>query len=374
MLWDRIIGHETVKISLRKSVADGTVGHAYLFTGPSSVGKSMVAKTLAASMICPDDGCGECNACRKILEDKHPDVRVVKPAGKNIPVETIRELRLDSFKKPVESERKVYIIKNAERMWEEGASTLLKVLEEPAENVTFILITASPGAVLPTIRSRCREVKFSRVPVAEMKSYLESEKGISGERLELIVSLSGGILNRAIGYVEEPWRLNRRDTVITVARELRRADLNRTLQMAQELREEILMPLKRIEDGYDSKKLELDDGSIDTGTLRSLLKSLDEERKREKIKNEIKGVKEVFSMLGWWFRDILVFKEGAGRSLLVNRDMEVEIAEEAESLPVESIMGCIDLVSESIKAVERNVPLQLNIESTLFGIQVALNA
>ena len=69
-----------------------------------------------------------------------------------------------------------------------------------------------------------------------------------------------------------------------------------------------------------------------------------------------------------------MFKEGADRSLLINSDMEVEVAEEAESLPVECIMDCIDLILESIKAVERNVPLQLNIESTLFGIQVALNA
>ena len=79
-------------------------------------------------------------------------------------------------------------------------------------------------------------------------------------------------------------------------------------------------------------------------------------------------------MLGWWFRDILVIKEGGESSLLVNRDMEVEIAEEAESLPVENILRCVDLIFKSIKAVERNIPLQLNIESTLLGIQVALNA
>lgn len=374
MLWDFLIGHDTVSTYLRKTVKDGTAGHAYLFTGPTSVGKTLTAKIFAASLLCSHGGCGECNTCRKVMEGKHPDITFIKPAGKNIPVETIREMRLDSFRKPVESDRKIYIVKNTDRMWEEGASTLLKVLEEPDGNVTFILVTANPGAVLPTIRSRCREVRFSRIPTEEMKRYLRSRKEVQEDKLELIVSLSGGIIERAVGYLEEPWRLERRDSVINMARELRRADLNRTLQFAQDLREDILLPLKRIEEGFDSRKLELDDGSLDAGTLRTLARSLDEDRKREKIKNEIKGAREVLSMLGWWFRDILVFKEGADRSLLINSDMEVEVAEEAESLPVDCIMDCIDLILESIKAVERNVPLQLNIESTLFGIQVALNA
>ncbi|MHB8895359.1 MAG: DNA polymerase III subunit delta', partial [Candidatus Geothermincolia bacterium] len=235
MLWDDVVGHSAVCLSLRRAVEQEHINHAYMFTGPTAVGKFIVARTFAASILCPRGGCGECNVCRRVMEEKHPDVVVVRPAGKNIPVETIRAIRMDAFKKPSESEHKIYIIKNAERMWEEGASTLLKVLEEPPGNVVFILVTASAGGVLPTIRSRCQEIRFSNVPLEELKSYILARKDVTPERADLIVRLTGGVLGRALDWCDEPWRLVRRDNVVKTARALRRADLNHTLAMAQEL-------------------------------------------------------------------------------------------------------------------------------------------
>ena len=101
---------------------------------------------------------------------------------------------------------------------------------------------------------------------------------------------------------------------------------------------------------------------------------MDDECKREQIKEEMKGVKEIFSTLAWWYRDILIYGEGAGGALLVNRDMEDEIAEEAGALAPVKILKCIDILGESMRAAEQNVPVQLNIESALFGVQEALYA
>ena len=112
----------------------------------------------------------------------------------------------------------------------------------------------------------------------------------------------------------------------------------------------------------------------DAAALKRIGKDLDEECKREQIKEEIKGVKEIFSTLAWWYRDILIYGEGAGGALLVNRDLEDEIAEEAGALAPVKLLQCIDILGESMRAAEQNVPAQLNIESALLGLQEALYA
>jgi DNA polymerase-3 subunit delta' len=355
-------------------VEQGRVNHAYLFTGPSAVGKFTVAKAFAASVLCASGGCGECNVCRRVLEEKHPDVTVIRPAGKNIPVEKIRELRLSAFRKPMEAVRSVFIIKNAERMWEEGASTLLKVLEEPPGNAVFILITANPAGMLPTIRSRCQEIAFAPVPSEELAGYLVERKGVSHDEALLIVRLTGGVLGRALDWCDERWRLARRDNVIRVARALRRADLNHALEMAGELYREVRAPVEELASRYQEKKAGFRDGSLDEALMKKLSRDQDEELKREQLKEEAQGAREVLSTLAWWYRDILIFKEGGDTALLANVDLEREIADEAEAVNTSRLLDCIELLEESMKASEQNVPTQLNLESALLGIQEALYA
>lgn len=374
MLWDQVVGHAAVCESLRNAAEQGRANHAYLFTGPTAVGKFIVARTFAASLMCPHGGCGRCNVCRRVMAEAHPDLTVVRPEGKNIRVETIRAIRMDAFRKPVEAPCKVYVIKNAERMWEEGASTLLKVLEEPPANVVFILLTANTGGVMPTIRSRCQEVSFSNVPLEDLKGYIIASKGVTEERADIIVRLTGGVLGRALDWCDEPWRMARRDNVIKTAVALRRADLDQTLAMAQELHRDIRGPLDEVAASYHERKEDLADGSLDDATVRRMSKELDEECRREQIREEIRGVKEVLGTLAWWYRDILIYGEGSDTSLLVNRDLEQSIAEAAGALSPANLLKCIDILGESMKAAEQNVPAQLNIESALFGIQEALYA
>jgi DNA polymerase III subunit delta' len=373
-LWDTVVGHTAAKLSLQRAVEQNRTNHAYIFTGPRAVGKFMVARAFAAALLCPQGGCGTCNICRRVLEGKHPDVTVIKPAGKNIPVDAIRAVRMDAFRRPAEADRKVYIIKNAERMWEEGASTLLKVLEEPPGDVVFVLVTDNAGAVLPTIRSRCQEIRFANIPIEDLKEYLVETRGVTEARADLIARLTGGVLGRALDWCDEPWRLTRRDNVVKTARALRRADLNRVLEMAGELHREVRAPVEELAADYQEKKQLLDDGSLDNAVVRRFGKEFDEELKREQLKEELRGVKEVLSTLSWWYRDILIYKEGGDAGLLVNRDLEPEIAEEASALPLNKLLRCIELIEESIRAAEQNVTPQLNIESTLLGLQEALYA
>lgn len=374
MLWDDVVGHGAIKRSLENAVEQGRVNHAYIFSGPSGVGKFMTARAFAAAMLCPEGGCGECNVCRRVVEEKHPDVMVIRPAGKNIRVETIRALRLDAFRKPSEADRKVYIIKNADRMWDEGASTLLKVLEEPPGNTVFVLISANPEGMLPTIRSRCQQINFSLVPAAELREYLIERKGVSAEKAELVVRLTGGVLGRALDWCDDPSRLSRRDSVLRMARSLKQADMNQALEMAQELYREVRGPAEELASVYQERKKELADGALDDDTVRRLSKALDEECKREQLKEEIRGTKEILSTLAWWYRDILIFEEGGDSSLIVNVDLVEDISNEAEANPAQKVIGCIELLRNAMRAVEQNVPVQLNLESALLGIQEVLYA
>lgn len=374
MLWDNVVGHKAIKRSLKNAVERGRINHAYLFAGPSGVGKYMTARVFAAAMLCPEGGCGECNVCRRVIEEKHPDVTVLRPAGKNIPVEAIRALRLDAFRKPTESDRKVYIIKEAERMWEEGASTLLKVLEEPPGNTVFVLVTANPDAMLPTVRSRCQQINFSGVPAGELRDYLVERKGVPVEKAELVVRLTGGVLGRALDWCDDPSRFSRRDSVLKMARALKQADMDHALEMAQELYREVRGPAEELASVYEERKKGLADGTLDDDAVRRFSKALDEECKREQLKEETRGAKEVLSTLAWWYRDILILEEGGDTSLLVNVDLASEISTEAQADPAQKVIQCIELLGNAMKAVEQNVPLQLNLESALLGIQEVLYA
>ncbi|MCJ7652806.1 MAG: DNA polymerase III subunit delta' [Actinobacteria bacterium] len=374
MLWDEVVGHEAIKRSLKNAVERGRMNHAYIFSGPSGVGKFMTARAFAAAILCGEGGCGECNICRRVVEEKHPDVMVMRPAGKNIPIEAIRALRLDTFRKPSESDWKVYIIKNAERMWDEGASTLLKVLEEPPGNVVFILVTANAEGMLPTIRSRCQRINFSLVPAGELHDYLVERKGIPSDKADLVVRLTGGVLGRALDWCDDPSRLSRRDSVVRIARALKQADINLALEMARELYQEVRAPVEEISSVYQERKRELADGALDDDAVRKFSRALEEECKREQLKEEIRGTKEVFSTLAWWYRDILILKEGGDSRLLVNVDLATEIAGETEASPAQKLIECIELLGDAVKAVEQNVPVQLNLESALLGIQEVLYA
>lgn len=373
-VWDRVAGQAVAKRTLSNAVDRGSVAHAYLFSGPASTGKYTAALTLAAALLCEEGGCGKCNTCRRVIEGKHPDVTVVTPVGMVIPIETVRQMRLDTFKKPVEGSRRIYIIRNAERMREDAASTLLKVLEEPPGDVVFMLLTERQSSTLPTIRSRCAQVEFHPVPSRELRDYLVTTKGVEPEKADLIVRLTGGVLGRALDWCDEPWRMSRRDEVLRVARAIRRADMDRLLEMSADLLREVRAPLEEIASRTRQRKSEFEDGSLDDALVRRMSKELDEECRREQHREEARGAREILSTLAWWYRDILMLKEGAGRDLLVNVDLEDKLAEEAEAILSLKVIECIELIEESMKAIELNVPAQLNLESTLFGLQEVTHA
>ena len=199
MGFEGLLGNARLKENLSGSIRQGRISHFYLISGPEGAGKRTLAKLLAASMLCTEGEkpCMQCKACRKVLAGTHPDVITVEdPEHKTVPVKVIREARESIFIRPNEGQRKVYIF--PQEMGIEGQNALLKVLEEPPSYGAFLLLSATPERLLPTIRSRCTELNLQALSPEEMKGALQKEfPETTPDVRDAAIVRSGGYLGQA---------------------------------------------------------------------------------------------------------------------------------------------------------------------------------
>lgn len=201
MSFDALLGNEQLKSGLTRSLATGHVSHFYLISGPVGSGKRTLARLLSAALVCRGENapCMSCPACRKALGGAHPDVITVDdPEKKTVSVSLVRQAKADIYVRPNEAPRKIYIFPRAQDMGLEGQNALLKVLEEPPEYGVFLLLTDNPRKLLPTVRSRCTELKL--LPLSEpvlRAALMHSHPELSGDVLDGAIHRSGGFLGQA---------------------------------------------------------------------------------------------------------------------------------------------------------------------------------
>ena len=171
--------------------------HAYVLAGPEGSGKSLVARAFAATLLCRSGGCGTCRDCRLCLRDQHPNEFLVEPEGRDIHVDTVRdEIWHPAYRTAPEPGRKLFMIREADRLSPAAADTLLKVLEEPPADSVFVLLSARAHELPETIWSRCHVVTFTALPEPFVVEQLVSE-GVDEVRARLAARLTGGNLGRA---------------------------------------------------------------------------------------------------------------------------------------------------------------------------------
>ncbi len=206
-----LIGHDDALAWLRRALQTGRLAHAYLLTGPRSVGKRTFAFEIAQALNClaanvddrPDHSCQHCRLIQRMV---HPDVRLVRRAPerrlislKPPPVpgpqreysDNVQFIQSDAQLRPVMARAKVYIIVNAEELAEDAGNRLLKTLEEPPRSVVFLLTAIERGAVLPTIASRCQEIRLRPAGRADLAAALVAT-GTDLERAQQLAALAGG--------------------------------------------------------------------------------------------------------------------------------------------------------------------------------------
>ena len=201
MGFDALLGNEQLKANLISARRKGKMSHFYLISGPKGSGRHTLADLIAAAMLCrePDGPCGICRSCRKLSAKNHPDYIVIDdPEKKTVPVDLIRQARSDLFIRPNEGEKKIYLFPRAQDMGIPGQNALLKVLEEPPPYGVFLLIADNPDKLLPTVRSRCVELKLRALPGELLRRKLSAEfPNATGETLAGAVMRSGGYLGQA---------------------------------------------------------------------------------------------------------------------------------------------------------------------------------
>jgi DNA polymerase-3 subunit delta' len=253
MPFSEILGHERIVTALRGMLASDRVPHALLFSGPRGVGKYTLARIFAQAANCQrlrDDSCGECDPCRRIagladpgplisaglaergesadaatiervplLLETHPDVWAVVPdpvrlrnpvARPMLRMGQLRAVQRAAYFKPV-ARRRMFLLDSAETMRDNLAGVFLKILEEPPETTTLILMTSNAYSLLPTIRSRCMQFFFSPLETRLVEDILRIRTKLPAAERRLAAQLAEGSPGAALALnVEEAAELRRR--------------------------------------------------------------------------------------------------------------------------------------------------------------------
>jgi len=259
VLWPRVIGQRRVKDALLAAWRSGRLPHAYLFYGGEGVGKDATALELARVLRCErggEEACGECSSCRRMATMQHPDVRLIvalprgpqekdddEPLAKLAPadvrivqeqlrmkgadpyyrvqipranvikINSIREVRRESSMSTSEGKTRIFVISGADAMNDAASNTLLKTLEEPPGDTMFILTTSRREALLPTILSRCQNVRFDPLTEEEIRAALTERGHIEGAQASLLARLAGGSYTRALELAESDLMAQRADVL-----------------------------------------------------------------------------------------------------------------------------------------------------------------
>jgi len=222
--FNSLVGQDHITNILRNQIINGKVSHAYIFSGSRGTGKTSTAKIFSRAVNClnPHEGnpCNECEACKSILNDDTTDV-VEMDAASNNSVENIRAIRQEVMYATTNLKYKIYIIDEAHMLSTSAFNALLKTLEEPPENVIFILATTEEHKLLPTILSRCMRFEFKKISIQDVvqriKYILEDSKiAYEEEALTYVANICDGGMRDALSILERC--IDDENTKITLAK------------------------------------------------------------------------------------------------------------------------------------------------------------
>ncbi len=236
-----LVGHGPVLELLQSELANPA--QAYLFVGPSNVGKATAARRFAAALIGGDDS----DVVRRAKQGLHPDLILVAPEGRaSITVDQARSIVSGAVRSPLEADRKVFLLEEASMLNDQAANALLKTIEEPIASTTFVLVAESEHDLPSTVASRCRTIVFGRVPEDEIAAGLV-EQGIDPDSAIEAAKISGGRPGLAIALATEPTVSAFRDAWLGVPDEITEhpGDAYRLVSRVLGSTEPLLSALKR---------------------------------------------------------------------------------------------------------------------------------
>lgn len=321
-----ILGHEMIKEHFQKAIEAQKVSHAYILAGEAGMGRKSLANAFVLTLLCEkgkSQPCMECHACKQVLSGNHPDLIYVRHEKPNsIGVDDIRDQINDTIMiRPYSSYYKIYIVDEAEKMTVQAQNALLKTIEEPPSYAVILLLTTNPDGFLPTILSRCVQLKLRPLPDFVVKSYLTESMGVPSSEAELYAAFSRGNLGKAIKLAgSEEFRL---------------------------MYDEVLHLLKHMKD-------------MDISELLDYIR---------KLKEDSLDIYECLDFMQIWYRDVLMFKVTKDANLLIFKDEYATISGMSKQTGYDGFENILNAIDKARIRLDANVNMELAMELMLLAMK-----
>ncbi|KPI46948.1 DNA polymerase III subunit delta' [Clostridioides difficile] len=300
MYFENIIGQNFAKKYLTNSIKKNKLNNAYMFEGIDGIGKKKLADELSKLLL------------DYVNLENSPDYILIKPDGNSIKIAQIRNMQSDIVIRP-HKDYKIYIINNAEKMTVEAQNALLKTLEEPPDYAIIILVTNNKESLLETIKSRCDIIKFSPIPMEDLKKYL-IDTGIEEERAQLLATFSRGSIENALSLSQS--------AEFSVMRD----DIQQYIQVMLD---------------------------------KNIVEILNIPNNMEKYRGNIISLLDI--MINY-FRDIILLKENVNKNMLINVDKLVFIQNMSGKISYSQLSKIIDIIEDAKSKIKSNCNFNISIQ------------
>jgi len=342
-LWDAVVGQDDVVATLTQAAArPETMTHAWLITGPPGSGRSVAARAFAAALQAPDDPEGTSHEARTAFSGTHADVTVHVTERLIITIEEARTLVETAYRSPAQGRWRVIIIEDADRIAERTSNVLLKAIEEPPPRTVWLLCAPSPMDMLPTIRSRCRQINL-RVPDPQaVADLLVRRDGVDPDLALECARAAQSHIGVASRLARNPEARAYRQRVLEIPSRIR--GVGDAVVAAGELVESATEQSKVATAERDAEErielmrtLGVAEGQTLPPSLRAQVRQLEEDQKRRARRSLLDTIDRALVDLLSYYRDVLVLQLGADVDL-VNTSARTSIEEMARtSTPEQSL-------------------------------------
>ena len=316
--FSEIPGQDHIKTHFQKAIASHKVSHAYILSGEQGMGKSALASAFAQILLCESGNLVPCctfHGCKQVMSGNHPDLIRVTHEKVSISVDDIRSQINDTISiRPYNGSYKIYIVPEAEKMTIQAQNALLKTIEEPPAYAVLILLTANPDSFLPTILSRCIQLKLKPLKDSAIRDHLTEKLRVSESKSEIYAAFARGNMGKAVRMAQS--------------------------EDFQILCEELLHMLKNI-------------GSMDISMLLNYIK---------KIKEEDRDLYECLDFMQLWYRDALMFKVTKDANLLIFKDEYSAINEMSQRTGYDGFENILQAIEKARIRLQANVNMELAME------------
>jgi DNA polymerase-3 subunit delta' len=324
MLLRDIIGHRRLTTLLARAIERESLPPTLLFAGPPGIGKWAVARATAQAVNCLEpvrtpaehlaiDACGRCRACDRVARGVHVDVITMAPDERaSIKIDVVRDVLGRTSFRPFEGKRRLVMIREADTLEPQAQNSLLKSLEEPPPGTLFILTTAVPGALLPTVRSRCMRLRFGRLTSAEVSAALMRDHEHSETEAREAAPLADGSIGQALALADNDLTSLRDAALLLLRHTAGRGDAHSRVQAASAL--------------YGGAK---------------------KERSREDLA-------VVLRLMASMLRDLEAINAGADRGVLANPVLAGDLESLARAFTGDRARDAFGAVDRALTALERN--------------------